>query len=802
MTEPLVSTPSKPSLLRRLGRFCHRHHWAVLIVWIVGIFVLSGVSGAVGSDFSDSFDDFDSEATRGFDMLEEGFGGSGETTGTVVFVAEDGVDDPQVQATMEEIFAGIEEIEGLEVVSPYDEGVDGQVAFQGPLAGQLAFANVTFPSNTDWADMAVIAEDVEALLPAGAPGDQGDGLRVELGGQPFAEFEPPESEVIGLGFAIVILIAAFGSVLAMGLPIGMALAGIASGAAVIGIVTQFIAMPDFTLTVALMIGLGVGIDYALFIVTRYREDIHNGMESEAATGHAIDTAGRAVIFAGITVIISLLGMLTMGLDFIRGIGIGSAIPVFFTLVASITLLPALLGLAGDRIEVTRRRGLIAAGVVALSLVGLGLGVSAAAVGIPVAIVVVLIGLVVPWLKQPLPPRRQKPPRETVWYRYSRVIQRNPWPAAIGGFLVLFVLALPVLGIRLGFSDEGNYAEDTTTRQAYDLLSDGFGPGFNGPLFLVAEVPEGTDPETLAPITEAVQSADGVAFVAGPVLSEDGDMARWFTMPTTGPQDEATAQLIGRLRGEVLDPVSEEAGVDVVVSSFTAMGVDFSQYLGSRYPYFFGAILGLSFLLLMGVFRSVLVPLKAVLVNLLSIGAAYGIVVALFQWGWGSAAFGVSGGAPIEPFIPMMLFAIVFGLSMDYEVFLLSRMKEEYDRTHDNAGAVADGLAVTARVITAAAAIMVVVFGSFLLESDRVVKLMGMGLAVAVFLDATIVRMLLVPATMELLGDRNWWLPRWLDRIIPHIDVEGGHDVDYHLPFDDEPTSPDLADLVETTSASK
>jgi RND superfamily putative drug exporter len=540
MTEPLVPTPARASLLRRLGRFCHRNHWAVLAAWIVGIFVLSGISGAVGSDFSDSFDDFESEATQGFDLLEQGFGGSsGENSGTVVFVADAGVEDPEVRATMEEIFAGIGEIEGLEVTSPYDEGVQGQVAFEGPLAGQLAFATVAFPSNINWSDMVTIADDVEALLPAGAPGDQGDGLRVELGGQPFAEFEPPESEVIGLGFAIVILIAAFGSVLAMGLPIGMALAGIASGAAVIGIVTQFIAMPDFTLTVALMIGLGVGIDYALFIVTRFREDVHNGMEQEAAAGHAIDTAGRAVIFAGITVIISLLGMLTMGLDFIRGIGIGSAIPVAFTLLASITLLPALLGIAGDRLEVTRRRGIIAAGVVALSLVGLGLGLDAAAVGIPVAIVVVLIGLVVPWLKQPLPPRRQKPPRETVWYRYSRLVQRRPWPAAIGGFLVLLVLALPVLGIRLGFSDEGNFPEDTTTRQAYDLLSEGFGPGFNGPLFLVTEVPEGTDPDDLLAVTEAVQADPGVQFVAGPVLSEDEQFARWFTMPTTGPHCATT-----------------------------------------------------------------------------------------------------------------------------------------------------------------------------------------------------------------------------------------------------------------------
>ena len=808
MTEPLVPTPAKPSPLRRLGRFCHRRYGVVIGAWVVAIIVLNGVSGALGTKFSESFNDFDSEATRGFELLESGFGGSaGENQGTIVFVADAGVDDPEVQATMEELFAGVAAIEGLEVQSPYDEGADGQVAFEGDLAGRLAFARVAFPSDTNFSDLVLLGDQVRELLPAGDTGAQGDGLRIELGGQPFADFEPPSSEVIGIGFAIVILIAAFGSVLAMGLPIGMALAGIASGVAVVGIATQFVAMPDFTLVVALMIGLGVGIDYALFIVVRYREDLHHGMEANAAAGHAIDTAGRAVIFAGITVIISLLGMLVMGLDFIRGIGIGSAIPVFTTLIASITLLPALLGLVGDRLDVTRRRGLIAAGIVAISLVGIGLGIDQAVYGLLVAALVVVVGFFASWLKQPLPPRRQKPPRETFWYRYSRMIQRRPWPAALGGFAILIVLALPVLGIRLGFSDEGNYPEESTTRQAYELLSDGFGPGFNGPLFLVAEVPDGTDPADLAAITETLQGTDGVKFVMGPEVSEDGSVARWFTMPTTGPQDEDTAALIGQLREQVLPQVADETGVDVLVSSFTALSVDFSNYLGSRYPYFFGAILGLSFLLLMGVFRSVLVPLKAVLVNLLSIGAAYGIVVAMFQWGWGASLFDVSGGAPIEPFIPMMLFAIVFGLSMDYEVFLLSRMKEEYDRTGDNAGAVADGLAVTARVITAAAAIMVVVFGSFLLETDRVVKLMGVGLAVAVFLDATIVRMLLVPATMELLGDRNWWLPRWLDRIIPRIDVEGGHDEVHHALFeeDDEPTSPDVEgadDLVESSSVTQ
>jgi putative drug exporter of the RND superfamily len=364
-------------------------------------------------------------------------------------------------------------------------------------------------------------------------------------------------------------------------------------------------------------------------------------------------------------------------------------------------------------------------------------------------------------------------RETVAYRWSRLIQRRPWPAAIAGALILILLALPVLGLRLGFSDEGNYPEDTTTRKAYDLLADGFGPGFNGPLVLTSLVPGDLDPAVLDRVTHALGETDGVAF-AGPAVPDDPDNPSavvWQVIPTTAPQDQATTDTVARLRDDVLPQVTEGTGLDVAVTGSVAVGVDFSEYLAARLPIFFGAVLTLSFLLLMVVFRSVLVPLKAVVMNLLSIGAAYGIVVAAFQWGWAGPLLNIDS-APIEPFIPMMLFAIVFGLSMDYEVFLLSRIREEWTKTGDSHLSVADGLATTARVITAAALIMVFVFGSFLLESDRVVKLFGTGLAAAVLLDATIVRMLLVPATMELLGDRNWWLPRWLGRILPRVDVEG------------------------------
>ena len=362
-------------------------------------------------------------------------------------------------------------------------------------------------------------------------------------------------------------------------------------------------------------------------------------------------------------------------------------------------------------------------------------------------------------------------RETGWYRLSRMVQSRPWQFAIGGTAVLVVLAAPVLGLRLGFSDEGNFTEETTTRKAYDLISEGFGPGANGPLLVVAEVSGPQDLAALDDLSVALNRTEGVVFASPAVPSPDGQAAVIRLQPATGPQDAATEDLVHRMRNDVIPQALDGRGPDALVAGQVAFNIDISDYLAGRIPIFFAAVLGASFLLLMAVFRSLIVPLKAVIMNMLSIGAAYGVVVAVFQWGWLGDLTGVEP-APIEPFIPMMLFAILFGLSMDYEVFLLSRMKEEYERTGDPVNSVADGLAATARVITAAAAIMVVVFGSFVLEDSRPVKLFGLGLATAIAIDATLVRMLIVPSTMELLGARNWWLPRWLDRLIPNLRVEG------------------------------
>jgi RND superfamily putative drug exporter len=391
------------------------------------------------------------------------------------------------------------------------------------------------------------------------------------------------------------------------------------------------------------------------------------------------------------------------------------------------------------------------------------------VAVLTAIVLVALSFVIKPLRRPIPVRAPKAREERFWFRWSRFIQRRPWPAFVAGAGILILLTLPLFSIRLGFGDTGNYKEDTTVRQAYDLLADGFGPGVNGPLFITVEGEAATDPAAVQQFAGELGQTEGVAFVVPPAQTQ-GDVALFIVYPQSAPQDEATTELVHRLRDDVV-PAS---GLDAKVGGFTAASVDFADYIGGRLPLLIGAVLILSFLLLMAVFRSLLVPLKAVVMNLLSIGAAYGVIVAIFQWGWGMNLIGVDKAGPVEAWAPMMLFAIVFGLSMDYEVFLLSRMKEEYERTGDNGTAVADGLASTARVITAAALIMVCVFAAFVLGDDRQLKLFGLGLAVAVAIDATIVRMLLVPATMELLGDRNWWLPAWLDRILPKIDVEGHH----------------------------
>ncbi len=756
-------------MLVALGRWCFRNRWLTVAAWIVAMGAIFATTGAIGAAFNAAFEIPDSESRRGFDALDTHFDGFGSgQSGSIVFRTDRGIDDPEVREAMEELFAEAASFEGVTVSSPYEEpGSFTQVSEDRT----VAFAAVALSADLDFTATSEIGEELLDQRPELA------GLQVEIGGAALGPFEPPESEFIGLAFAVVVLILAFGSVLAMGLPISVAVAGVGTGIALITLISNVIGMPDFAIQIGAMIGLGVGIDYALFIVTRYREGIHAGQTPEDATATAIDTAGRAVIFAGLTVVISLLGMLLIGLSFISGLGIGAAVTVTITMIASVTLLPALIGFARERVEITPWYSLVAAGFISLALLGIGIGVPTLLIGMPIAVVLFIVGRWIPRLKEHVPHRPPAPIEQTLAYRWSRLIQARPWAWLGVGVLLLVILAAPVLSLRLGFSDEGNYPEETSTRQAYDLLAEGFGPGFNGPLLVTAEVEEPSDGAALQSLIGALEGADGVASVAPPFPSDptnpEASPAYLIqVIPDTAPQDEETSTFVEALRDTVVPAAVAGSTLDVNITGTVAANIDFTGYLTGRIIIFFGAVLTLSFLLLMAVFRSLLVPIKAVVMNMLSIASAYGIVVAIFQWGWLGSLFGIDG-APIEPFIPMMMFAIVFGLSMDYEVFLLSRVKEEFDRSGDAVGSVADGLASTARVITAAAAIMVVVFGSFVFEDDRIIKLFGVGLAVAVMLDATVVRLLLVPATMELLGSRNWWLPGWLDRVIPTINVEGG-----------------------------
>jgi RND superfamily putative drug exporter len=717
-------------MLERLARTMYRRRRRVLIAWIVALIGTFMLSGVIGGAFHTEFKLPGTESQAAFDLLEKSSFRDRQVQGQIVFSSDNGVNDPAVQSAMEGLLDKIQsDIANVNVVSPYSQEGARQI---GPNDPNIAYAEVNFADRSNEAFTAD-GQKIKEL------GDQVDvpGLEIDYGGDMFAT-SPLNgvTEAIGLLAAMIILLLAFGSVIAMGLPIGTALFGIGTGIAIVLSLRSILDMPDFTTAAVAMVGLGVGIDYALFIVTRYRENLAAGLDPERSVVHSVDTAGRAVLFAGSTVIISVLGLWLMKTSIMRGVSIAIAAGVLTTMLASITLLPALLGFAGrnvDKWKIGRHK------------------------------------------------RTGTTSRQSAWYRWSRVIQHRPWPALIIGFIFLLVLTVPLLSMRLGFNDAGNRPTSDTTRRSYDLISKGFGPGFNGPLLLTAATPDGAqDVEALQKLSDTLNDGvPGVAFATAPQTNPQGDVAIMQVFPTTDPQDKATADLVNRLRDNVIPGVVGNE-VDVKVGGLTAAADDFASYTASRLPLFVGAVLVLSFLLLMLVFRSLLVPLKAVIMNLLSIGAAYGVIVAVFQWGWGASLIGVGREGPIEAWAPVFIFAIVFGLSMDYEVFLLSRIREEYDRTGDNATAVADGLALTARVITAAAAIMFCVFGSFVFGSEVSLKIMGLGLAVAVLVDATIVRLVLVPSTMELLGDWNWWMPAWLDRILPRVHVEVGKSLEEEL----------------------
>jgi RND superfamily putative drug exporter len=693
----------------------------------VALLAVATIGSSVGSTFSQGFTLPGTESQRAADLLASRFPARAGDEGQIVFSRAAGVRDDVTQARMEALFRDVTAVRGVTAVaSPFATDAGRQISRDG----DVGYATVQFDRPAS-----KIADATLERIRALADRADNQGLRVALGGRMFQEHPAVgPAEIVGLLAAIVILLVAFGSLLAMGLPILVALFSIGIGLGIVELLSHVITTPDFATQLASMIGIGVGIDYALFIVTRYRQGLSDGLEPEPAIVHAIDSAGRAVVFAGCTVVISLLGLFLMGVDFVNGMAVGTSVTVGIAMLASVTLLPAILGFAGRNIDRFS------------------------------------IGLT----------RTAKPREQSLWYRWSRIVQRRPWPAFVGALVFLVLLAVPLFSMRLAFPDAGGNPTTDTTRRAYDMVAHGFGAGFNGPLILAAEFPKGTSTDPLDTLATRLRGTRDVAAVTPSALSPSGDAAVIRVIPASSPQSVSTSDLVDTLRSDVIPASVRDTDLQVHVGGLTASSIDVSDRLSSRLPIFIGAVLVLSFLLLMAVFRSILVPLKAVVMNLLSIGAAYGVVVAVFEWGWFKGVVGVEQTGPIAPFVPMMMFAILFGLSMDYEVFLLSRIREEYDRTGDNAVAVADGLASTARVITAAALIMVTVFASFVLGDSTTIKLFGLGLATAILVDATIVRMVLVPATMKLLGDRNWWFPAWLDRIVPRLHVEAAPDLDAEL----------------------
>jgi RND superfamily putative drug exporter len=701
------------ALLFRLGRSSARHPFRVIGLWLVAAFAVVALQGVAGGTFDDSFRVPGVESQRAADVLHDRFPThAGQSARIVLHVGDGRLDDAGRSETVDRARAQLATGHDVAAVTDPVLSPDGRTAY-------VDVAYTVDKLTATHLDDATSAADVARAA----------GVQTELTGA-LAQLhkDDPSSELIGIGVAVIVLLVAFGSVVAMGLPLLTAILGLFVGASAVGVLSAVMDVPEFSLILCMMIGLGVGIDYALFIVTRHRQNLHDGMSVEDAAGTANATAGQAVLFAGTTVVIAILGLFVAGLPAITSMGVAVALVVVVAMAAAVTLLPGLLGLAGTKIDKLsiHRRSHVA-----------------------------------------------KPAHATFSGRWANHVGSHPLRYAVLSFVALCLVAVPVLSMQIGTPDDGNAAGHTTQRKAYDLLADGFGPGFNGPIQVVVQVPASDGVAAVALLQDALVADPGVAAVTAPVFNDARDTAMLTVNPTTAPQDARTDALVRHLRTDVVPAAVAGTDAEVLLTG-QAMVTDLTERINSRLPLFIAAIVAMSFVLLMLVFRSVLVPLKAAMMNLLSIAAAYGVIVAVFQWGWGNELIGMDHTMPINPFAPLMMFAILFGLSMDYEVFLLSRIREEYVRTGDNHASVVKGLSSTARVISSAALIMMSVFAAFVLGDDPNAKLFGVGLAVAVLLDATLVRMVLVPATMSLVGRANWWLPAWLDRILPHLDLEGGN----------------------------
>lgn len=698
--------------MRRLAAMFFDAPKRTIGAWLVILGLLVTAAAFVGTDYQFDVNLDDTESVQAFNTLIDHDPNLKTDQLTIAWRAESGAVSNEVRPRLEAFLGEVAAVDDVATVrTPWSDAQATRT--QVSADGRTGLANVAF-ADPDVPDESI--REILRLVDEVAAPD----LAVGVTGSPIDQAAPPTAsvaEIAGFVIAGVILLLAFGSLFAAVLPMVTALIALGAALAAVMMATHALSIPSFAPQMVSLISIGVGIDYALFVVSRHRSDLRRGVAVRDAAIHALDSSGRAVIFAGITVVIALLGMVATGIGFLTGLAVATSIGVLFTMLVTISLLPALLALIGDRVLSRRERARL---------------------------------------------RESGPIDEAAnnrWAAWARVIQRRPWPFIAMAVAILLVLAIPAASLRLGMSDAGTDPPGTAQRVGYDLISDGFGPGFNGPLLLVS-----SDLAALSSTAAGLQGREGIAFVSPPQTTPDGEVGSVTVVPTTGPQEEATDALIERLRGD-LD------GSAVAISGIAAVYYDFSRTLQDRLPWFLFGVLGLSSVLLLVAFRSIAIPVKAAVMNLLAAGASFGVLVVVSQWGWLGTVLGIDRTGPVDAFLPILLLAVLFGLSMDYQVFLVSRMREEWIGTHDNARAVTVGLAQTGRVITAAALIMIAVFTSFVFGSDRIIKLIGLGLAVAIFLDAFVVRSLLVPALMRVLGDWNWWLPRWLERIVPRVAIE-------------------------------
>ena len=709
--------------MKALGRFAFRKKYYVIGFWLIALFGITAIAQSLGSNFSDSFSLPGTDSMKALSLLGKAFPGKAGDTETIVFHVKTGtVNDPSVKNAMQGVFAKVSGISSVGAVnSPY-EPINARQISQDQTT---AYAPVNFSVNA----RLLKSKDVQALVDAGKAASTSN-LEIEFGGQAVGQLNAPKGspgELIGIFAAGVILFISFGSLFAMLLPLGVALLALGTATGIVTLLTQVIGIASFAPILGSLIGLGVGVDYALFIVSRYRREISRGVDPEEAAAKSIDTSGRAVLFAGATVCIALLGLFVLRLSFLNGVAVAASTTVLVTMAASLTLLPALFGVMKRRVHSRRSRRSIDSGTV-------------------------------------------KDHEQSTWAKWSRAVAKAPRSLALGAIAIIVVMSIPYLSLHLGSSDQGNNPKGTTTRSAYDLLAKGFGPGTNGPLQVIAEIKTPADKTALQTVATALSTTPGIVQVSPIISSPDGTVGLLQVIPTTGPQDIKTSNLITLLRSTVIPKALAGSTTPIYVGGTTAIFDDFATVISGKLPLFIGVIILLGCLLLLLAFRSFVIPLTAGVMNLLAAGASFGVVVAVFQWGWGAKLLNIGSG-PIEAFLPVIMLAILFGLSMDYQVFLVSRMHEEWLHTKENSKAVIVGQTETGRIITSAALIMITVFSSFVFGGEKVIKEFGIGLASAVFIDAFVLRTIMVPALMHLFGSANWWIPAWLEKRLPRLSVE-------------------------------